>query len=1436
MRWFTTFLLLLLVAGGAVWLWKGDELAPKLGIPSAGPTVEDEPSDARKVLAEQLTPDKIKRIELTVPGNDPLVLTKEKDGTWAQPGNWPVRQQEAAELAHTLTSLRTLFRPIRQTDDASLKGFGLAPAASPVVAKVEAGNRTVTLTFGQPPVKPDEPPTARPTYVRVDDLPEVLRLPPDVMAELTRKPDAYRGKRLFPDAERVKVTGGDPPFNPMNPTPPSNRATPVLGDRYTAVKVEGPDGGFELKRVAHTPEAKPGEGGSIEPTLAAAQLAAAWEVVGIEPGGEKKGFQSTRDKADPAKLRAVLTTVPELWAETFVKGKTDAETGLDKPERTVTVTRANGAAVTIRIGKVSRSDTKVSAPPPASPFGPPPQPTITTEEYRYAKLDNNPLVFEVRADKLGDLFAKPEDVRDPQLARFDTGDVTELTVAVKGKPPVRLVKKKGNKDAENAADRDDRWYVGDILAEPSKVTELLDQLGRLEARGKDAVIDNPDPKKLADLGIDPAGGTRITLTVQEKDKSEPGAPAAAPQPPKTYTFLFGKDDPGKKKVNVQLAGWPEVDVVDDAVVKLVDRPALAYRGRRLFDTAEARLESVAVTRDGGQPFTFAKTGDDWKITRPVAADADDGKAAQLAGDLSRLEATEYVDDAPKPEDLDKKYGLAKPNLSAVLTFTGPGGKAQKLEVGNSPEFKAEYYARLNGGSVFTIPKTAIDSLKQGAVALLPQQLWSVPADKFTAVELQRTGPVGSETYRLAPDGTDWKLTGPFDAKVPYLTAQPLLTALGTVRAEKYEALEASDPARYGLDHPALRVTVSYKETKPGGPAKESPVTKTLVVGKPAADGMGARYARLDGGPTHAVFTVPDTLVKEADRPALDLLDKGLLFLDPARLTRLTIAGPKPEGAVTLVKDDKGNWKAEGQSFAVDRPTADAAAAEFARPAVKRLVGYGAGAKWAEYGLDKPEYTVTATVGPAPGEPNAPPQTHTIKLGKPAHDGGRFARVDDGPAAAVLEPVAAAALAHGKLDFVDRTLLSFDPSALTGLARKKGNDELDVEQGATGGWDVTKPAKHKADAPLMEELADQLSRLRAVRVADYGKPDLNKYGLGSSAAAVTLKLGGDKPGASVLKIGKRVDGSKPDGDRYAVVEGKPESTVAVLSGSLAKRLLADPLKFRDRTLAKFVDADRVVLERGDRKATFAKVDGTWKQVRPAEAEAEQGDLDELVNALAKLRADELEADKPKDLKKYGLDKPEEKLTLFSGDKEVLALLVGAKEKSSQRAYAKLEKGDLVAALDPGLTAKVLGEYRKRAVWTGVDAAQVETVAVSSGASNFALRKVGQTWVDAAKPGDPIDAARVSEFLDALAGLKAERYVADKDADLKLYGLQPPERVIVLTQKGGVTKTLHLGRPEGGSDGKRVYARVDEKGRTDVFVLSEADTAKLTRDRAGFAGKK
>jgi hypothetical protein len=80
---------------------------------------------------------------------------------------------------------------------------------------------------------------------------------------------------------------------------------------------------------------------------------------------------------------------------------------------------------------------------------------------------------------------------------------------------------------------------------------------------------------------------------------------------------------------------------------------------------------------------------------------------------------------------------------------------------------------------------------------------------------------------------------------------------------------------------------------------------------------------------------------------------------------------------------------------------------------------------------------------------------------------------------------------------------------------------------------------------------------------------------------------------------------------------------------------------------------------------------------------------------------------------------------------------------------------------------------------------------------------------------------------------ERYVVDKDADLKAFGFFPPSRTIVVRPRSGNPQTLYLGAAEPQS--KRLYARIYDPSRSDVFVLSEADSAKLLRDLIDFGVK-
>jgi hypothetical protein len=99
----------------------------------------------------------------------------------------------------------------------------------------------------------------------------------------------------------------------------------------------------------------------------------------------------------------------------------------------------------------------------------------------------------------------------------------------------------------------------------------------------------------------------------------------------------------------------------------------------------------------------------------------------------------------------------------------------------------------------------------------------------------------------------------------------------------------------------------------------------------------------------------------------------------------------------------------------------------------------------------------------------------------------------------------------------------------------------------------------------------------------------------------------------------------------------------------------------------------------------------------------------------------------------------------------------------------------------------------------------------------------------KPGVKVKPESIRETLDALANLKAERYMVDKGVDLKLFGLEPPQVILDIQTKSG-KRALQIGRQEGGS--KRFYARVPDSEASPVFLIGEADSAKVVRALPAF----
>lgn len=1330
----TTLFLVILVGGGAAAGWYLHFQRP------AAPTTASKTID---FLEKELKPEALVRIELTR-GKDSRFILQRADADWALPGRWPVRAQETQELLQTLAGMRSRFTPIAIAADTDLKKYGFSDAA--LVFKLKIGDKDRTLTIAEEPGEQNR--FTRAVYLRLDNEPEIIRLGPGLIAALDRAQDYFQQRRLFLPERVAKDDEGKEKIEQV---------------QAQEIRVQGPDGKFTA----------------------------------VKEGAEWLLTEPIKDHADPEKLKNLLVGLPDFWAEKFIdkKDKKWEEFGLEKPEYSLRVTRSGGAAVKLLIGKVSRTDTKITLkPPPPNQFGMPqkPIPFPVTEEYRFAKLENNDQVFEIKAEKLKDVAQKFGDLRDAHVARFKSDDVKRVEIQ-QPKETLVLVKDKEKWKFEKPVTLD---------AESQPITELLDKLSGLRADEKD-IRDGADPKA---LGLEkPHAVIKIALE-EGKDKKQ-----------RDVTFQFGQTDKEKGKLFVRVAGWPRVNALADDLLKLVDRPVLAYRQRKVLDLAGADLTKIEIAR-GGEDYTLDKKDGVWNLTKPANTRADAAKAEQLAGDLARLESVEFVADAPKEEDLDKVYGLAKAPLRATLYFSDAKKPPQTLLVGQQRAGKDEWYARLDKGSVFVIKKDVRELLDRDSLTYRPLDLWQVAPADLQEIRVQQD----AGAYVLTRKDKDWRIAGPFEATATASAVEAITDEIARIKGEKFVAHAAKELAKFGLDKPYLSIEIAAKS------AKETAKHK-LLVGKPVEKDEKNRYAQIDGDA--AVFVVSDKLVSALAKSALDLLDRELVSVSTKSIQRVQTKGSTP----FTLEQKKDDWHVTG-SPAPEFKAEDEAVQSFLRPwsrlRAERIAAYGPKIDWKEFGLDKPAVHVTVTIS-SEADKEKKSAEYALALGKETGKGERFARLDQQPAVVVLDAATTADLARSHLDFVNHRVLKYDLDTVTGIVRQMKDGDLELVK-RDDQWRFAKPDK-QADDITVGDVLEKTFRLRAQRIAAYPAKDLKAFGLEQPTATVTLKLA-DPTGAPVqhvIKIGDlaKESGKTNHGERYALID--KGDAVVVLAPELSKHLAAPALHFADRNVASFGTADTVAVERGPRKAVFVKADATWKMTAPVKADAEDAALDDFLKDLRRLRVDEVVAEKG-DLKQFGLDRPHAQWTCSAGGKDVLTLLVGNPEAGKEkepgaRRYAKLAKSDAIFLLSAKQSAKALDEYRSRKPWPTLDAVQVEQVSFG-GAAPFTLTKNEKLWTVAGKPELKVNAKAVSDTLDALAGLKAERWLADEKGDLQLHGLQPPQVTIDLQTSTG-KRSLLIGRPEGSS--QRVYAAV--AGETAIFVLSEDDARRIVRPLAGYLEK-
>jgi hypothetical protein len=1266
-----TTLALALLAGAAAALYR---VGPQLPF-SLWSSPEPPPRDlagTREALAE-LRPEQIVHVAIRKDGQDLAVLDRTPAGGWTVSGNWPGNPAEIRPVIELLAGLHSRFlaEAAERADDPALFGLG-RPALTVEIRSRDlvAGKRRHVLTLGEP--RGGDYRFVRPTFARLDDRPEVLRLAPGLAAELARPADHYRLRRLFPAERTVRLN---------NPQERIER----LDARELLIRQDG------------------------SPTLRLAKGRDGWEL--REP---------TRDHLDPDNAERLLWAVAELWAEQFVTVEPSLvatalvppaslllplaglaclsptaarhRAGLDKPTQSLQVTRPDGTVTTLLFGNRSRGD----GPPPIPPRpGMPPPPSDT---YRYARLEGSDLIFEVQDGRLNDVFQTVDALRDNRLARFNTDDAERIEVREGGQAVVLVKEKK------------DTWKMTsprDAGADNDKVRDLLQKLSGLEAPDRDlltparraalaagavAALAVPSPAAVALAGAsvypDSAFGLgrpsgEVTVVLLEKARPEDRDRSKE----RTLTLRLGKPGWGGNRVYLQAAGWPRIDAMEDSLSALLDKPAVSYRGKQLFDFAAkdvARLEArrvalpaarralgglagatAAVVGERAADVVLQRSADEWKLTRPVTTAADAIKVNDLLDALGRLKAMTFVADDVPQKELGPRYGLAPPALEVTVTFADAAKPPRTLSVGERRVLEQGWFARLGDSrDVFALPADLHDRLEQSALAYLPSTLWQIAADD--EIVKFRIAKAGQDEYQLVRKGDDWQVAGPFTVAAPSQVVERLSSALLSPRAEEYRSFAGGDLSAFGLARPAVKLTLTTKKGK----------EHSLWLGKHTSSGKSGRYARQGSGPQ--VFVVSDTLAKAADQSALDFLDRNLLTFDSSAAT--SIVRRRGADILELVKQDDA-WKLTKPA---EQPADERKIPDLLRQLgslrAERLVAYKP-KDLKPFGLEKPEATLTVKL---PGEGKQ--AEHVLLLGREEGAGARLAMVKGAPAVAVLSAAVARQLLAPDLAF-----RSHD------LARVPDADTMKLEAGQRkvtfarpeGTWKVSQPVSADADHDALESYLGGLSRLRADELVAE-KPPLAKLvacGLEKPVARWQIYQGDE------LKLDLAVGAPAPDGKRrYARLADR--DLVFLLDEKLSAQATAE---YRPRALWKDgVDPAQVEAVRfGYKKDPFElkKEGGDWQVVGKPGVKLDQSAVSDALSALRELKLERYVRDDAAQLKLYGLDPPELVLEVTTPSGKH-TLLLGGLEGGSKRRYARLRDSKYkdVFVLDESASGKLFRDLQ------------------------------------------------------------------------------------------------------------------------------------------------
>lgn len=318
---------------------------------------------------------------------------------------------------------------------------------------------------------------------------------------------------------------------------------------------------------------------------------------------------------------------------------------------------------------------------------------------------------------------------------------------------------------------------------------------------------------------------------------------------------------------------------------------------KVFTLDSGKIEELRITSSTGETTSLKKENERWKVTSPVASDADEAEASGITSNLGTLETQRVVDEHPK--DL-APFGLAPPRVEIAFRATGDK-EFRRLLLGAKTPTGGDMYAKLPGETrVFLVSGFLDSTFDRKPFDLRDKAVLKVERDKVDGLEVR----AASTTLGFTKAADAWKMTAPVVARADFGAVEGLLGRIASGQMKSIADAEGKDLKQYGLDKPEYTVTLA------AGSARS-----VFLVGGKSPEGQ---YYAKDGS-RPMVFTVDSFLIEDLKKGPGDFRPKDLFEFRTYSGQRVEVTR---DGVTLVFEKKKGKDDKEAEKWVRVQPAKD----------------------------------------------------------------------------------------------------------------------------------------------------------------------------------------------------------------------------------------------------------------------------------------------------------------------------------------------------------------------------------------------------------------------------------------------------------------------------------------------------------------------------------